>query len=127
LEETRHYFSYIQKNIDRLNRYVTDNLKAEFVVFLFPRHYQYSTRESPKDWERNELDFKGAYINEPFRYFEEQSPTMDYPVYSLREHFERTEVFPTTFYADPHWTVEGTRVAAEGILKTLRANGALEF
>jgi len=47
LNETRQYFSYIQKNIDEINNYVKSELHADFMLFVFPRSYQYSDKECP--------------------------------------------------------------------------------
>jgi hypothetical protein len=61
----------------------------------------------------------GPYSLEPFRYFEELSKEVDYPIYSLLETFQKNEVFPTSFEDDPHWNRKGAQVAASAITKIL--------
>jgi hypothetical protein len=41
---------------------------------------------------------------------------VDFPVYSLLEGFQETEVFPTCFHDDPHWNASGSNLAAELIV-----------
>lgn len=117
LEETRPYFAYLQSNLDALEDYVVNQLDAKFVVFVFPRGYQYSAAESPNNWEQAEYEILGPYAHEPFRYFEEIAPTVDYPIFSLLSDFQETEVFPTALDNDPHWTQAGNRVAADAVYR----------
>ena len=117
LAATRQHFKHIQENIDEIFRFTTNDLGARFVLFVFPRTYQYSRREAPSNWEAPEYEPLGRYAEEPFRYFEELAGRAPYPVYSLLEDFRRTDVFPTAFDDDPHWNADGARVAAEAVYR----------
>jgi hypothetical protein len=117
LTETRHHFSHIQESIDGIFEYATHDLGATFVLFVFPRTYQYSSREAPRNWEASEYELLGPYGEEPFRYFEELRQRAPYPIYSLLDDFKKTDVFPTAFDDDPHWNPEGARVAAEAVYR----------
>ena len=117
LEATRHYFAYIQESIDEIFRYSTNDLGARFVLFVFPRTYQYSSREATHNWEASEYEPLGPHAYEPFRYFDEIRHRRPYPIYSLLDDFRKTDVFPTAFDNDPHWTPAGARTAAEAIYR----------
>jgi hypothetical protein len=126
LHENREYLATIQGNIDAIHAYATSELGARFALVIFPRYFQYDPRESPRDWERAQYEPLGRYRHEPFRYFEEIARVRSYPVRSLLEDFQQTEVFPTTYRSDPHWTAGGARVAAEGILRFVEEQRLLE-
>ena len=102
-----------------LIRDYADQSGAEFVLFVFPRHFQYDRREAPNSWERAEYDLEGPHNLEPFRFFDEQRDQVDYPIHTLLEAFRATEVFPTCFDDDPHWNDSGATVAAEAISAAL--------
>jgi hypothetical protein len=123
LSETRGYFRYIQESIDAIKSFTVNDLGAHFVLIVFPRHYQYSSTESPKDWERLLYTRKGQYVLEPFKYFEELKTKVDYPVHTLLRQFEQSKVFPTTFYEDPHWNPAGAQLATDAILQILMREG----
>ena len=89
-------------------------------MYVFPRSFQYSDRECPKNWEADQYEVLGPHCLEPFRFFEELAPEVDYPIHSLLDAFRETVVFPTCFEADPHWNPAGYRVCAEAMLPTLR-------
>lgn len=116
-DQSRRYFAHTQGNIDALDLYCREELRARFMVVVLPRSYQYSERESPENWEAGEYQPLGPWCLEPFRYFEAVADTAGYPVCSLLGDFQGTEVFPTCFERDPHWNVAGTRIAARGILR----------
>ncbi len=117
LSETLPYFANLQENLDLLDEYVTQTLGAKFVVFVFPRGYQYNAAESPNNWEKAEYEVLGPYAHEPFRYFKALAPTVDYPIFSLLPDFQATDVFPTALDHDPHWTAQGNAVAAEAVYR----------
>lgn len=111
------YYGIVRNNIDAMAEYSRDVLGAEFVLFLFPRNYQYSDRESPRNWEGRHYENLGPYAHEPFEYFESIRHELDYPVYSLLPDFQRTDAFPTCFERDPHWTPLGAEVAAQAVFR----------
>ncbi len=118
LEQTRPWIEPLVTNVSRIHEWCRAH-SAAFVLVVLPRSYQYSDRESPENWERDRYTVLGPYSLEPFRYFEELSPTVDYPILSLLETFQTTEVFPTCFKNDPHWTAAGAEVAARAIATRL--------
>ncbi|MHC4946003.1 MAG: hypothetical protein ACYTG7_23575 [Planctomycetota bacterium] len=112
LEENRHFLKPITQNIEKIHEY-TESLGARFIVVVLPRSYHYNPEESPESWERILLDdVEDAYLFEPFHYFDELREKVDFPICSLLEGFQKTEVFPTCFQDDPHWNDNGTTVAA---------------
>lgn len=115
LTETRPYFSYLQKNIEDINKFCKEELQAKFILMILPRSYQYSDRECPNNWEKNEYVPLGPYVYEPFKYFESIKKEAVYPIYSLLADFQNTKVFPTCFDNDPHWNENGHSVAAEAV------------
>jgi hypothetical protein len=127
LEESRQYMKYIQKNIDKIEGYVSSELNAKFLLVILPRHFQYSMDECPKEMRRKNHKYTrmGPNVQEPFRYFEEIKEIVDYPVYSLQPDFQNSGVFPTTFFKDQHWTSAGTRVAMDAILRIVQEEGLL--
>lgn len=126
LDETRRYLDgYLRKNLDALFRHATARLQARLLVVVAPRHYQYSERESPKDWERPQYDPQSPYLLEPFHWFDELRGQVDYPIVSLLDTFRRTDLFPTTFYDDPHWTAAAHDLAAEAVLNAIDEHGLL--
>ena len=96
-----------------------------FVVVVFPRSYQYSSRESPRNREAEFYTVLGSYSLEPFRFFEELGARERFPIVSLLGAFQETDVFPTCFEDDPHWNAAGHRVAADAIVTALAAGGFL--
>lgn len=127
LDASRVYLDrYLRKNLDALFRYSVDELHARFLVVVFPRHYQYSQRESPKDWERSQFDPASPYVLEPLRWFDELRAQVDYPIHSLLDTFRDSDVFPTTFYDDPHWTTAGIALAAEAVLNAVEEEHLLD-
>lgn len=115
LSETRAYYAYIQENIDGLNEYSENILGARFMVFVFPRSYQYSDIECPNNWEKSQYQVLGPFAHEPFTYFEQIKDDRDYPIVSLLAEFQNSTVFPTVFDDDPHWNEAGNRIAVDAI------------
>lgn len=114
-----------ERNLQRINDYCRDELGAGFVLVMFPRHFQYSTKEAPNNWERWSYEVMGPYVKEPFRWLAGLRARVDYPCHSLLEDFEGTTIFPTCFDDDPHWNPAGNGVAARGIIRILREEGML--
>ena len=108
-------FAYIRANIDAIARFSRTELGARFILMIFPRNYQYSDREAPNNWEKENYETLGPYALEPFKYFDSIRSELDFPVFSLLPDFLKTEVFPTTFDNDPHWNKDGAGVAAEAV------------
>ena len=117
LSDTWSYFPYIQGSIEGINDYSQKALGAKFMLLVFPRSYQYSNRECPRNWERSEYQVLGPFAQEPFRYFEQIKDSVNYPIYSLLPDFRDSTVFPTVFDNDPHWNEEGNRIAVNAIYR----------
>jgi hypothetical protein len=126
MEEMLPYFDRARRNIDDVAAFSRDELGAKFALFVFPRNFQYNDRESPHSWEKSFYAGFGPYIHEPFRYFESVRGEVSYPIYSLLEDFQNTDVFPTCFDRDPHWLPSGARVAAEAIYNYSLGEGYFE-
>lgn len=125
LEETRPAIELgVMKNLAGIDRHARDVLGAPFALVVYPRAYQYSDRESPRNWERG-YEPLGRFVREPFRYFAEVADTLPYPVIDILPDFESSERFPLYFGNDPHWTEQGADVAARAIFDGLQARGLL--
>jgi hypothetical protein len=118
LEETRRHMEPLAENVDRIHAWCTER-GAEFVLVVLPRSYQHSTRESPRNKEAAEYEVLGPYALEPFKYVDELRDRGKYPVWSLLEAFQQTDVFPVCFDHDPHWVPAGHRVAADALIPML--------
>lgn len=122
LEESRPFLAPLRANLDGIDAEARQ-LGAASAVFVFPRWFQYSDRECPRDWEMLASESRhtvlGPYSTEIFRWFDEQAETAEYPIFSLLEVFRSTDVFPTCFEDDPHWNEGGHRVAADAIAERL--------
>ncbi len=119
LEQSRPHMQALVRNMDAIGGWCAQR-DVPLVVFILPRHYQYSDREAPGSWERGKYEVLGPYSREPFRFFEELATTRPYPIHSLLPAFLETDVFPTCFEHDPHWNADGARVAADAIAAILR-------
>ena len=117
------YYEEVRHSLDDLARTSQDELGAKFILFVLPRNYQYSDRESPNNWERHHYETLGPYAHEPFKYFDSIRDEVDYPIYSLLDDFRHSEIFPTCLEWDPHWTAAGARVAAEAIYEDCLVEG----
>ncbi len=123
LEENRHLFDAIYDSLNQIYQHTQNELDVPFVVFIPPRHWQYTDKESPNTWEAGGFDAMGPYALENYRYFDEKRATTPYPLISLLEDFQNTDVFPTTFDKDSHWNKHGARFAAERVFFHLLENG----
>ncbi len=113
----------VMANLAEIQRFGESELDAPLAVVLYPRHYQYSAAESPRNWEESRYERLGPFALEPFRYFEEVSPTLPYPVFDLLQVFQDTEEFPLFFEDDPHWNAAGARLIAREVEDRLLAAG----
>jgi hypothetical protein len=120
LTSSRPWMESTWSNLEALHR-ESDALGARFAVLVLPRNFQYSAQESPFSWEAGAYEALGPWVHEPFRYLEERSVNAGFPVVSLLPAFQRTEVFPTCFVGDPHWTPGGADVAAEAVFEAVVA------
>jgi hypothetical protein len=123
LGESVEYMQATEQNLRRIDAYCRDTLKAKFLLVMLPRCFQYSDKESPRNWERYAYTPLGPYVLEPFKWLEAFRPRAGFPCYSLLEDFKKCGVFPTCFDDDPHWTKEGHAVAAKGMLRILEKEG----
>jgi len=112
LRDTKKFGSAIFKSIIEIADFSKNKLNATFIALLFPRSFQYSDKESPKNWEKGAYEVLGPYSLAPFKLFKTLQDSVSFPVYSLLQDFQTTEVFPTVFYDDPHWTEKGLRFVA---------------
>jgi hypothetical protein len=126
LEETLPHLSHIQNNLDQIQRFCQQELDARFVLFVFPRSYQYSDREAPNNWEQDEYENLGPHAHEPVRYFEQVRSRVEYPIYSLLPDFLETDLFPTVLDDDPHWNKAGNDLAAGAMLRYCVEAGCFE-
>jgi len=112
LKDSEKFGTAIFDNINKIAEYSEKELNAKFILMIYPRSFQYSNRESPKNWERGEYKVLGPYVLEPFALFEKVKKRFGFPAYSLLHDFQTTNVFPTVMYDDPHWTEKGLRFVA---------------
>lgn len=116
LVETRRDLLPAWNSLEEINRFSRDELNADFHVIVLPRNFQYSDRESPSSWERGDYEILGPSVLDPFRFFDQQAGEALFRVHSLLPAFQKTDVFPTCYSADPHWTPAGTQVAADAVV-----------
>jgi hypothetical protein len=125
LEQNRHLFEELYDSLNQIHRYCQDDLKVPLVVFIPPRHWQYTDKESPHTWEKGSFETLGPYALENYRYFDEKRPGTPYPLISLLEDFKSSKVFPTTFDKDSHWNKHGAGLAADAVFNHLMDRGYL--
>lgn len=126
LRESEPLTAPIVKSVRDIATFTHDQLRAKFALIVFPRSFQYSTREAPNSWERNAYTALGPYALEPFVLFDELRRNVDFPIYSLLRDFQTTSVFPTVLYDDPHWTEKGTRFVAERVSEIVEKEHVLD-
>ena len=121
-EVARPYLEPMVRNLDALDEHVR-RAGAELVVLVLPRWFQYDERECPHDWEmrvdHSRHTVLGPHATVLFDFLAELDGRRPYPILSLLEDFRATDVFPTTYEFDPHWTPAGHRVAADGVTRRL--------
>jgi hypothetical protein len=119
LEQNRHLFDEVYDSLNQIHRYCEEELKVPLVVFIPPRHWQYTDKESPESWENGSFVTLGSYALENYKYFDEKRPHTPYPLISLLEDFKNSGVYPTTFEKDSHWNKRGAELAADLIFNHL--------
>ncbi len=118
LKKTRPFLEPLVTNLDAIHTWC-EAQGCEFLVIALPRSYQYSDREAPMDQYGRRVTPLGPHSLAPFRFFEEVSERVPYPIHSILEAFQTTRLFPTCFVNDPHWNDNGTSVAAAAITRVL--------
>lgn len=111
-EKSLPYFDRTYNNLLKMNDFVTHELHAKFVVFIPPRHWQYTDRESPNSWEKHNYTAMGPHVLNHFIYFDQKAREAPFPIISMLNDFKQTTVYPTTFERDSHWNPEGAKLAA---------------
>jgi hypothetical protein len=126
LDETRAWIERgVMKNLAAIHDFATGTLEVPMVLVLYPRAYQYSDRETPKNWESRAYETLGPFAREPFRYFEEVADRLPYPVVDLLPAFETSKTFPLFLEDDPHWNREGARLAARTAARAIHRLGLI--
>jgi len=126
LDETRAWIERgVMKNLAAIHDFATGTLEVPMVLVLYPRAYQYSDRETPKNWEARAYETRGPFVREPFRYFEEVADQLPYPLVNLLPAFETSKTFPLFLEDDPHWNQEGARLAARTAARAIHRLGLI--
>ncbi len=105
------------RNLAELNLFVTETLGGAMALVVYPRSYQYSLRESPRNWEAHLYEVLGPYVREPFNYFEKSGDRMPFAVLNLLPAFEATDEYPLFLEDDPHWNAAGARFVADAVAR----------
>lgn len=117
-DESLKLFSYVKDSLDKIND-LSQKLEAEFFLFVFPRNFQYNRSESPKYKRQDRYEFASKTVLLPFEYFANLTSQVNYPIVSLLETFQQTNIFPTCFEDDPHWNRNGMELASATIAEWL--------
>jgi len=126
LDETRAWIERgVMKNLAAIHDFATGRLEVPMVLVIYPRAYQYSDREAPKNWEARAYETLGPFVREPFRYFEEVADRLPYPVVNLLPAFETAHAFPLYLEDDPHWNQDGARLAAQTAARAIQGLGLI--
>lgn len=120
IEENRHWIEPLVHNVESIAAWCRAR-DIEFVLVILPRSYQYSDREVPDNWERDEYVPLGEYAHEPFRFFNHYAETAPFLVVSLLSDFYENKIFPTCFEDDPHWNPAGHQIAGSAIAREIEA------
>ena len=99
-------------------------LGAGYALFILPRYQQFNRAEAPLDWEKNQWPPSDRYVLEPMRFFAEKARHAPFPIHSLLPDFKRGK-FPLIGPDDPHYNKRGFKLAAEAIVRHLRADRLL--
>lgn len=126
LSQNRELMEETARNLMETERICREELGCRFILFMFPRTYQYSNRESPRNWESIRYEVLGPYVMEPFVWLGELKERVSFPVYSLYDDFKNATEFPLSFEDDPHWTPAGHRLVARALLRILEGEGYFE-
>lgn len=120
LGKSLEYMTACEANIRDVATFTTDRLHAQFLLVMLPRSFQYSDRESPRNWERYAYTPLGPWVHEPFKWLEALRARVNFPCTSLLDAFRTSNTFPTCFDDDPHWIRDGHTVAARGLFEILK-------
>ena len=123
--KSRPFMGELRRNVEAIADFCRDELRVPFHVFVIPRHYQYSDRESPRSWERAYYVPLGPWAEEPFRWFDEMKREADFGIHSLLPDFQATKVFPHCLEDDPHWNHAGTVIATEAVMRICEEEGLI--
>ncbi|MEE8473872.1 MAG: hypothetical protein V3T01_00885 [Myxococcota bacterium] len=120
LEQTRPDIERgVMKNLAAMNAFTRGVLDVPFALVVYPRAYQYSRREAPRNWEDDRYQRLGPFVREPWRYIDEVANELPFPVIDLWPAFENSTRFPLFFRNDPHWNRFGSALAAETVIHEL--------
>lgn len=123
MAQSQNLFDDVYDTLVQIDRYSRDTLHTPFMVFIPPRHWQYTTREAPDSWENGGFDPLGPYALENFHYFAQQQARAPFPLVPLLEDFRQTDRFPLHFKVDSHWNKHGARFFAERVARHAEAAG----
>jgi hypothetical protein len=119
LEVTRPYFERTLSYVRDLSERVRAR-GARFACALIPRFQHWNPAECPHNWERGSYAVDDPYRFEYFRFFNEASPTLDFPFLDLLPAFQATQEFPLVFPDDPHWNERGHAFVARTLARWLQ-------
>lgn len=111
-EQSVPFFERSYQNLLDIHEFTKNELHAQFIVFVPPRHWQYTDKESPQSWEKHNYEAMGPHVLNNYLYFDKQSKTAPFPIISLLDDFKNSAAFPTTFEKDSHWNADGAELAA---------------
>ena len=110
------YFDEVYDSLEQINDYVKDTWNIPFLVFVPPRHWQYTDKEATETWEQG-FEVMGPYALENYKYFNARNEGTEFPIISLLNDFKETDQFPLNFTRDSHWNPTGAKFTAETMLK----------
>lgn len=119
LEQSRNLFDDVFDTLLQIDAYCRDTLQVPFVVFMPPRHWQYTDREAPASWENGGFDPLGPYALENYRYMEQRAGEIPFPLHTLLDDFRQTDRYPLNFRVDSHWNQHGARFFAERVMEKI--------
>lgn len=125
LEASRPLFDELYSTLLQMDGYIKTSMQVPFVVFVPPRHWQYTDKEAPGTWEKGSFTTMGSYALENFRYFEEKKPVTPFPLVLMLDDFKQATEYPLNFKVDSHWNKNGARFFAERVEAHCEAQGLL--
>lgn len=123
LEKSLNLFDDLYATLLEINDYSNKTLHAPLMVFVPPRHWQYTDKEAPESWENGGFDVMGPYALENFRYFDSKKTEAPFPVITMMEAFQKTDRYPLNFKVDSHWNKHGARFFAEKVAEHCEQQG----
>jgi hypothetical protein len=120
MEKSLNLFDDIYNTLLQINDYSRNTLNSPFVVFVPPRHWQYTDKESPDSWENGGFDTMGPYALENYRYFDGKMGVAPFPIINMVDDFRKTEEFPLNFRVDSHWNKKGARFFAGKVAEQIK-------